>query len=66
MHLYSLCQTWSFWGGGGAPPVRHSVRLLFLYGALDGHPFVPSHVAPPPPPSPGGAEFFEAPKKILV
>ena len=27
------------------PPVGHSVGLLFLYGALDGHPFFPSHVA---------------------
>ena len=27
------------------PPVRHSVWLLFLYGALDSHPFFPSHVA---------------------
>ena len=27
------------------PPVRHSIGLLFLYGALDGHPFSPSHVA---------------------
>ena len=40
------------WGlGGGAcrpfstPRVRHSVGLLLLYGALDGHPFFPSHVA---------------------
>ena len=24
----------------------HSVWLLFLYGALDSHPFFPSHVAP--------------------
>ena len=29
----------------GAAPVRHSVGLLFLYGALDSHPFFPSHVA---------------------
>ena len=28
-----------------APPVWHSVWLLFLYGALDGHPLFPSHVA---------------------
>ena len=27
------------------PPVGHSVSLLFLYGALDSHPFFPSHVA---------------------
>ena len=27
------------------PPVWHSVWLLFLYGALDSHPFFPSHVA---------------------
>ena len=27
------------------PPVCHSVGLLLLYGALDGHPFFPSHVA---------------------
>ena len=27
------------------PPVWHSVGLLFLYGALDSHPFFPSHVA---------------------
>ena len=27
------------------PPVRHSVRLMFLYGALDSHPFFTSHVA---------------------
>ena len=27
------------------PPVWHSVWLLLLYGALDGHPFFPSHVA---------------------
>ena len=27
------------------PPVGHSVWLLLLYGALDGHPFFPSHVA---------------------
>ena len=27
------------------PPMGHSVRLRVLYGALDGHPFVPSHVA---------------------
>ena len=26
-------------------PVWHSVGVLFLYGALDGHPFFPSHVA---------------------
>ena len=41
-------------GGGGSgmhrkrgryPPVCHSVGLLFLYGALDTHPFSPSHVA---------------------
>ena len=25
--------------------MRHSVGLLFLYGALDGHPFFPSQVA---------------------
>ena len=37
--------------GGGVdlgivgPLVWHSVRLLFLYGALDSHPFFPSHVA---------------------
>ena len=28
-----------------APPTRHSVGLLLLYGALDSHPFSPSHVA---------------------
>ena len=28
-----------------APPVWHFVWLLFLYGALDSHPFFPSHVA---------------------
>ena len=28
------------------PPVWHSVWLLFLYGAVDSHPFFPSHVAP--------------------
>ena len=28
------------------PPVSHSVWLLLLYGALDSHPFFPSHVAP--------------------
>ena len=27
------------------PPVWHSVGSLFLYGALDSHPFFPSHVA---------------------
>ena len=27
------------------PPVRHYVGLLFLYGALDSHPFFHSHVA---------------------
>ena len=27
------------------PPLRHSVWLLLLYGALDSHPFFPSHVA---------------------
>ena len=27
------------------PPVWHSVGLLLLYGALDSHPFFPSHVA---------------------
>ena len=27
------------------PPVWHSVGVLFLYGALDGHPLFPSHVA---------------------
>ena len=27
------------------PPVGHAVGLLSLYGALDSHPFVPSHVA---------------------
>ena len=27
------------------PPVRHSIWLLFLYGALDSHPFFPLHVA---------------------
>ena len=27
------------------PPVWHAVRLRFLYGALDSHPFFPSHVA---------------------
>ena len=27
------------------PPVWHSVGLLFLYGALDSHPFFPSHAA---------------------
>ena len=27
------------------PPVCHAVGLLFLYGALDSHPFFPSHVA---------------------
>ena len=32
-------------GGGVEPPVWHSVRLLFLYGAPDSHPFFPSHVA---------------------
>ena len=26
------------------PPVLHSVWLLLLYGALDSHPFFPSHV----------------------
>ena len=28
-----------------SPAVRHSVWLLLLYGALDSHPFFPSHVA---------------------
>ena len=32
-------------GWVGAPPVGHSVGLLSLYGALDSHTFVPSHVA---------------------
>ena len=27
------------------PPVWHAVVLLLLYGALDGHPLFPSHVA---------------------
>ena len=27
------------------PPVQHSIWLLPLYGALDSHPFFPSHVA---------------------
>ena len=31
--------------GTKSPPVRHSVWLLLLYGALDSHPFFPSHVA---------------------
>ena len=31
--------------GTPQPPVSHSVGLLFLYGALDGHPFFPPHVA---------------------
>ena len=30
---------------GGAPLVSHSVWLLFLYRALDSHPFFPLHVA---------------------
>ena len=34
MHWQSCC-----------PPVRYSVWFLFLYGALDSHPFFPSHVA---------------------
>ena len=44
----------AFWGGGvlewpytayPPPPFPHSVGLLLLYGALDSHPFFPSHVA---------------------
>ena len=36
---------WTACQGAGGPPVCHSVGLLFLYGALDSHPFFPSHVA---------------------
>ena len=51
--LQGLGGNWVAPGGGGGgrsspfsrPPVWHSVGLLLLYGALDSHPFFPSHVA---------------------
>ena len=53
--------------GTPPPPVRQSVGLLFLYGALDSHPFFPSHVAsgrcvlsPPRPPTHGGGVHLDA------